>query len=274
MKPIYITDLDHTFLRSDLSISTFTEQVWNTKAKSTFLSVATARSFKKSEQFLKNLHINAPMILLDGALIVTPEKKIIDIKLLNKEISDAVIFEGAKFGIYPFIISLRDKKLNESFIYPSIRNDFQSRLLERYKGDDNLVEHKILRAMDDNFKLVYMGEESQLRPLTEHLKGVFQDTLEFKLAPEAYLGCYFLTVLHPEADKAHGLMKVSEYLAQDYSDMTVFGDNINDLGMFELAGTAVAVANALDEVKAAANVVLEHTNDEDAVAKYLDLRNK
>jgi hydroxymethylpyrimidine pyrophosphatase-like HAD family hydrolase len=55
----------------------------------------------------------------------------------------------------------------------------------------------------------------------------------------------------------------------DKKDVTVFGDNINDLGMFEWAGTSVAVKNALEEVKQKADIVLPHTNDEDAVAKYL-----
>jgi len=39
--------------------------------------------------------------------------------------------------------------------------------------------------------------------------------------------------------------------------------------MFKLAGTAIAVNNALDAVKAEANIVLDESNDEDAVAKYL-----
>ena len=39
--------------------------------------------------------------------------------------------------------------------------------------------------------------------------------------------------------------------------------------MFEKAGTAIAVSNALDEVKEKADIVLPHSNDEDAVAKYL-----
>jgi len=40
--------------------------------------------------------------------------------------------------------------------------------------------------------------------------------------------------------------------------------------MFELASTAVAVANAQEGVKSQADVILSHTNDEDAVAKYLE----
>jgi hydroxymethylpyrimidine pyrophosphatase-like HAD family hydrolase len=40
--------------------------------------------------------------------------------------------------------------------------------------------------------------------------------------------------------------------------------------MFELAGVSVAVANAQEGVKKSAKVVLPHTNDEDAVARYLE----
>jgi hydroxymethylpyrimidine pyrophosphatase-like HAD family hydrolase len=65
------------------------------------------------------------------------------------------------------------------------------------------------------------------------------------------------------------MQKVMEYLGRDHEEITVFGDSVNDLGMFELAGTSVAVSNALDEVKAVANIILPHSNDEDAVAKYL-----
>jgi len=84
------------------------------------------------------------------------------------------------------------------------------------------------------------------------------------------MNCYFLTILHPLSDKAHALNKVHEYLEVDAKETTVFGDGLNDIGMFKLAGTAVAVNNALDAVKAEATIVLEETNDEDAVAKYLE----
>jgi len=81
--------------------------------------------------------------------------------------------------------------------------------------------------------------------------------------------CYFLTILHPLSDKAHALSKVLEYLDKDSMETTVFGDGLNDIGMFKLAGTAIAVSNALKEVKDEADIVLNENNDEDAVAKYL-----
>jgi len=270
MKNIYITDLDHTFLRNDLSISDYTKTIWNSFAQTSIMSVATARTYKKTLQFLDGVRVNAPMILLDGALIVTEDKKIIDTKFIPKDIADSIIDEGAKFGIYPFVISLADKNLNEAFLYSSVLNTAQKEVLTRYVKDDNLQEQKNLKAMDDNFKLVYMGEEELLRDLALRLEEVYADEFKYILAPEAYIGCYFLTILHKDADKSHGIKSVSEYLGFDLEKLTVFGDNFNDLGMFELAGTSVAMHNAQEGVKAKAKLILPHTNDEDGVARYLE----
>jgi len=270
MKKIYITDLDHTFLRNDLSISDYTKTIWNAKAKHSIMGVATARTYKKTIQFLEGVDINAPMILLDGALIATLDKKIIDTKFIPKEVADSIIDEGAKFGIYPFVISLADRNLNEAFLYSSILNESQKEVLSRYVKDDNLQEQSTLRAMEDNFKIVYMGEESLLRDLTQHIESIYGDEFKYIVAPEAYIGCYFLTILHKDADKSHGIKSVSEYVGFDLAHLSVFGDNFNDIGMFELAHTAVAMKNAQEGVKAKADIVLEFTNDEDGVARYLE----
>ena len=270
MKNIYITDLDHTFLRNDLSISDYTKSIWNAKAHDSILSVATARTYKKTVEFLDDVHINAPMILLDGSLIATTDKKIIDTKFISQDVADNIIDEGIKLGIYPFILALADENLNEAFLYSDICNIHQSEVLTRYAKDDNLKECKNIRAMKDNFKVVYMGEESILRELHENLVNIFGGELKFILAPEAYVDCYFLTILHKNADKSHGIKSVSEYVGFDLEKLTVFGDNFNDVGMFELAKTAVAMANAQEGVKEQADIILRHTNDEDGVAKYLE----
>ncbi|MBN2816399.1 MAG: HAD-IIB family hydrolase [Campylobacterales bacterium] len=270
MKKIYITDLDHTFLRNDLSISDYTKNIWNSHAKSSIMGIATARTYKKTMEFMQGVTINAPMILLDGALIATQERKIIDTKLISKEIGDAIIQEGIKFGIYPFVISLADKNLNEAFLYSHILNDVQKIVLSRYAKDDNLIEQKNLRAVDENFKIVYMGDEMLLKALHESLESLFHDELKYIFAPEAYVGCYFLTILHKDADKSHGIKSVSEALGFDLTKLTVFGDNFNDVGMFALAGKSIAMQNAQEGVKCQADIVLEHTNDEDGVARYLE----
>jgi len=269
-RPIYITDLDHTFLRSDLSISDFSAEIWNKKAESSIMTIATARSFQKSQELLKKIHVNAPMILLDGTVIITPERKLIDLKTINKELGDAIVDVGMQFDIDPFIIGVKDKELNEAFLYPRKLNDYQRDVLKGYKDDPRMQFNPSNQSMEQNLKIVYFGYEEQLRPLYEEIQKVFGTSIEAKLSPEKYGGGHFLTLLHPEGDKAHAMKKVMEYLGRDHKEITVFGDSVNDLGMFKLAGTSVAVSNALDEVKAVADLVLPHSNDEDAVAKYLE----
>jgi hypothetical protein len=269
MKNAYITDLDHTFLRTDLSVSSFTKEIWNSFGADSVLSIATARTYKKTAQFLRDVDVNAPMILLDGALIATMDKKIIGTKFINRELGDAIINEGAKFGIYPFVLSLADKNLSEAFSYSTTLNAYQTKILKNYKKDDHHHQARDLRAMSDNFKIVYFGEEELLKKLASHLRAVFGDTIKYILAPEAYAGCYFLTLLHKDADKSHGIKSVSEAIGFDLKKLSVFGDNFNDIGMFELAGTSIAVANAQEGVKKSAKIVLPHTNDEDGVANYL-----
>ena len=69
------------------------------------------------------------MVLLDGSLIVSPERKIVDMKVISKSIADEIIECGAKLGIYPFVLALKDQHLNEAFLYPTQTNKHQKELL-------------------------------------------------------------------------------------------------------------------------------------------------
>ncbi len=275
MDKIYITDLDHTFLRSDLSISDFSKKIWNAKAKESTLSVATARSFYAAMKMLPGLTLNAPMILLDGTLIATAERKIIDAKFLDTAAANDLIAEAIRFdNIHPFVIGLKNDNLDESFDFPLTQTPTQSKVLLNYRDDARLKEFKKIVAKEQTFKVVYMADKERLIALTAHLQSIYGDTFHFKLSPENYTGDYFLTIVHPLGDKAHALQKVCDYLGRPLEDVTVFGDSINDIGMFKLAGMSAAVANALDETKAVAKTVLPHSNDEDAVAHYLKSKMK
>jgi len=273
MNRLFLTDLDHTFLNSNQEISTFSRRVWNSKSEEFFLSVATARSLAKVKEFFSGLYLNSPLILLDGAMVVSPDEKIIDLNLLNLELGREIIKVGERFNIYPFIIELDSlKNLKERFLVPKfdLLNSYQAHLIENsYKSDKRLEVLDKITPQKSILKIVYMGEKEPLEALTKELKEKFGSNIELKLAPEKYMNCYFLTILNPKADKSHGLEILSEYLDIPLESVTTFGDSLNDIGMFKLSGTSVAVKNALDEVKKEASIVLEYSNDEDGVARYL-----
>jgi Cof subfamily protein (haloacid dehalogenase superfamily) len=78
----------------------------------------------------------------------------------------------------------------------------------------------------------------------------------------------FLNVVDPAVDKSSTLRSLFDQLGLDTQDMVVFGDDIPDLGMMKMAGLAVAMGNAREEVKALADVVLGDC-DNDEIGPFL-----
>ena len=70
-------------------------------------------------------------------------------------------------------------------------------------------------------------------------------------------------------DKAYSLGKLLKHLGLDRSQMIACGDGFNDLSMIKYAGLGVAMANAKEEVKEAADYITL-SNDEDGIAHVID----
>jgi len=79
----------------------------------------------------------------------------------------------------------------------------------------------------------------------------------------------YLEFLNGRVDKAVGLSKLAQEYGIDRESIVAFGDGENDREMLAFAGTGVAPANAKDSVKKTADIVLEETNNEAVVARYL-----
>jgi Cof subfamily protein (haloacid dehalogenase superfamily) len=85
----------------------------------------------------------------------------------------------------------------------------------------------------------------------------------------SHMGTEAVELGPPGADKGAGLRWLCEHLAVDAADVLVFGDEINDLTMFEFAGRSIAVANAAEPVRRAADEVTL-SNDDDGVAVFIE----
>jgi Cof subfamily protein (haloacid dehalogenase superfamily) len=80
---------------------------------------------------------------------------------------------------------------------------------------------------------------------------------------------------HDQVDIARAGNSKGKRLAQwveaqglSMQDVVAFGDNYNDLSMLEAAGTGVAMGNAVEEVKARANVVIGE-NETTSIADFI-----
>jgi len=79
----------------------------------------------------------------------------------------------------------------------------------------------------------------------------------------------YLEFYHRQASKAAALAAVARHLHIDQSLTLALGDNYNDVSMLRWAGCGVVVANAAEEVRAAADWVSPLTNNQSAVADAL-----
>ena len=270
MKRFYLSDLDKTLLRSDMSVGASTRRVWNeVVARGERLSVATARSLTGVRGLLEGLRMQEPMILLDGVLIARIDGEILKVAALEKEIADEIIETGRRIaGMEPLLVGM-DAQGQERFIYPRRLNGCQKDLLATFHNKRRVLDADPLRAMERNLKIVYTESEKVTAELEEAIRERFGDAVETKRSADPYIDCWFLTVLHPEGDKAHALASLERIEGVDRAHTTVFGDSHNDLGLFAVAGRKIAVANAIDELKAKADLVLPRSNDEEAVAHFL-----
>ncbi len=270
-KELILSDLDLTLLHTDLSLSDFTVEVWNEAVnRGHRLSIATARSYTGVSKLLDRLTLKEPLILLDGALIMTIDGKIVYEATLNAKIGNRVLDIANKtISSAPLIVGLDDNNC-EQFLYPPKPNIFQQELIDSFHNDRRVITNSKLKAMDRNLKIVFMESEKKSQILQEALISELGDTIEIKASKDPYIDCCFITILHPNGDKSKALKKLEEFEHTTAKDTVVFGDSYNDLGLFEFAGTKIAVANAIKELKESADIILPYTNDEDAVAKYLN----
>jgi Cof subfamily protein (haloacid dehalogenase superfamily) len=96
------------------------------------------------------------------------------------------------------------------------------------------------------------------------------------LIPESFMEKYtvvkstpfFLEILNKEVHKGAALERLATHLGLDRSEVMALGDNENDVTMIEYAGLGIAMANATENVKNAADIITA-SNDEHGVAEAI-----
>jgi Cof subfamily protein (haloacid dehalogenase superfamily) len=112
-------------------------------------------------------------------------------------------------------------------------------------------------------KIVVTGDPLMLDELVERLQEAFGDRLYVaKSLP------FFLEIASPEVSKSSALALLGRRYGFAPADVVAFGDSFNDTDMLRWAGLGVAMGNAPEPVRAAADAVCAAV-DEDGVARFL-----
>lgn len=114
-------------------------------------------------------------------------------------------------------------------------------------------------------KAVFISDDPDaLRHLEKTAHEVFGDTVGVAMSQ-----AFFLDFTAPKANKGDGVETLAARIGVPMSQVAVIGDMANDLPMFARAGLAIAMGQASDAVKAAADAVTASSED-DGVAKAID----
>ncbi len=256
IKPkMIVMDLDGTALNSNNAIPKNLQDILiqlknNNKCR---IVLASGRSISSMKPIAESLGIDAPVITLNGGVIIDP-------------ISNEIYYE--KNLLTPIYIEslliLKNLKVDfviftASGVYAEKPSDI-TRILEKY------TENKIKWISDYNsvespVKILFIPESNNSTiEVKKHTRHLDIDILES--------GFSFTELVPKGVNKGFALQLVSEMLGIDQKEIIAFGDNENDIEMFQFAGTGVAMGNAPDHVKIEADTITD-TNDNDGIYNVL-----
>lgn len=270
---LFVSDLDGTLLQPNAALSQQTKELLNESISAGKLfTVATARTPATVEPILQGINLQLPAIVMTGAALWNIHTfEYLDLDFMKSATAAKLIetYNAAKCPI--FLYTVVDGMIN---IY-------------HLGGKLSALEEKFMRErLTTPFKRFYLSEDGDeiLPPNLDQVilfYGMQPDSIS-RAAYEATLSIpdcrpqFYYDIYGPEigiveafagtATKAEAIRKVKDMTGANR--VIAFGDNLNDIPMLREADVAVAVANALPEVKAIADIVIG-PNTEDSVAKFI-----
>ncbi len=263
---LYVTDLDGTLLRSDTSLSDHTIDTINRlTAIGVMFTYATARSFASASPLVKKLNLNCPAVTFNGVFIIDPKTGERIIKNVYSKKSAAVAAE--------FFIENDIPPLVYSFIDDEERISYLQNRLENIQGYINSRSGDRRLRPVNNFCKLFDGDVFYFTVINPSdvaaLDTVFTSENGFahNMQKDTYDDFLWYEIYNSTASKANAVLQVKKLVGAD--KLVCFGDNLNDISMIKAADTGAAVGNACDELKNAADIVIDDNNN-DGVAKFIE----
>lgn len=254
---LVVSDLDGTLLGPDGQVSSATvEAVRAVRAAGITFVAATGRAPRSAMERVGHRGLLDGLVCSNGSIVHDPET---DTNVRRRTIEPSHLMD---------VIDALDAALDDLA--------YGWELPDRYVWDDAF--HPIARQHDDMSMFEPgdrpTGTEGITKLLVSHpelLRTDLRDALEPLLPHPMSIGCSgvtFVELTGPDVNKATTIAELAAELGVTADETIAFGDNANDLELLAWAGTGVAMGNAHDETKEAADEVIGHHAD-DAVAAYL-----
>jgi len=269
-KTLFITDLDGTLLNKNAKITPFTANIINNLIdEGMIFTYASARGYAMASNLAGEINFKYPAVQHNGGCIQDPVTGEYYRKcILDKDIVEKVLDICEKNLFFPLVyafiggaeryswISGKEIGGETKIFLESRKNDERKRPVENYA---DLPEGEI-----HAFLFIDKSPE-ELQKILDVLN--LNEYFARHIQKDTYSDLYFLDIIRFDAGKDSAVCRVKEIVGAD--KIVCFGDNINDIPMFNVSDEKYAVANALDKIKNIATDIIG-SNDEDGVAVWLE----
>ena len=253
------SDLDGTLLDDEKRISGRTkEAITEYQRRGGIFTIATGRKDDSARKFAEMIQVTAPVVASNGAKVLNFTKN----EVLQESFMDTELAAKAYMALRTLkkdIIIYSDGKPFVSGITPITsryldRVEIAMRVLEDVRDLTGHIVTKIL-VIDPLHEFDKM--EKLVAPIFgEYLNAINSDD-------------DFLELLPPGVSKGTGLMAVADALGIPMAETIAIGDHLNDISMIQAAGLGIAVENAREEVRRAADCITAG-NNHDGVAIVIE----
>lgn len=249
---LLLFDLDDTLLRSDKTISKYTLDVLKRcREKGYLVGVSTSRGESNSSLYISEL--SPDIIICSGGAVVKYKGEYVYIAEFAEEETNRIINLAKAVCGKECKITI-DTLTAHFWSFRREANERDASWADTIFADFSNLHEKALKIC------VEIMESERAKQLAEILTEC--DCIKF-----ADGDWYKFT--KKEATKGNAIERLTASCGISPDQIIAFGDDVPDIGMLQLCGIGVAMGNALEEVKAAADAVIG-TNDEDGIAKYLE----
>ena len=267
---LYISDLDGTLLNRNKEIGEFTKDTINAlTAKGIYFSVATARTAESAVEILSGININVPVVLMNGVAIFDICKdKYIKTEFIPEQTVNAIVNTLNDHGLTGFMYTISGNKLTT--YYESLKTvalqDFYNERVKNYNRTFEQTDsffHKTSGNTVIYFTLI--DRQKPLAVIANSLKKL--PGIDFTFYKDIYNeNLWYLEVFSKTASKYNAV----KYLRDHYHfDRIVgFGDNFNDMPLFDACDECYAVFNAVEELRSKATGVIGDNNSH-GVARFI-----
>jgi len=268
-KTLFITDLDGTLLNKEAKITPVTAKIINGLIdEGMIFTYATARGLTSTLRIAGDINFKEPGVQHNGVFIQNPKTgEYFDKCLFDKNKIIEFIKICEKNSIYLVVFAFIDGRERASWIQGK-ETEGMLYYLESRKNDKRLRPINNYNELIDGdiYEMTFMENSEDKIIKAENILNL-NSYFAYHKYRDVYSNTYFMEIMRSDAGKDSGVLKVKELVGAD--KIVCFGDNINDIPMFNVSNEKYAVANAVDEVKNIATDVIG-SNEDDGVAKWLE----